>query len=116
MKSISLNYVCLIFTFQKADGNASCFYKYPRADEIQTRSNPHKSRVSLPPNSKQTLQSECNSKTQFYKFEQELSKHPEFESEPTETKPQVNGSEPWQILQLKRQTLQLMMRQSAAWR
>ena len=35
-------------TFQKADGNASGFYKYPRADEIQTRSNPHKSRISLP--------------------------------------------------------------------
>ena len=49
MKSISLNYVCLIFTFPKADGNASGFYKYPRADEIQTRSNPHKSRISLPP-------------------------------------------------------------------
>ena len=31
-------------------------------------------------------------------IEQELSKHPEFESEPTATKPQVNGSEPWQIL------------------
>ena len=36
------------FTFQKADGNASGFHKYPRADEIQTRSNPHKSRISLP--------------------------------------------------------------------
>ena len=46
-------------------------------------------------NSKQTLKSEHNSKTQLYKFEQELSKHPEFESEPTATKPQVNGSEPW---------------------
>ena len=48
MKLIYLNSVCP-FTFQKADGNASSFYKYPRADEIQTRSNPHKSRVSLPP-------------------------------------------------------------------
>ena len=38
-------------------------------------------------NSKQTLKSERNSKTQLYKFEQELSKHPEFESEPTATKP-----------------------------
>ena len=38
-----------MFTFQKADGNASGFYKYPRAEEIQTRSNPHKSRVTLPP-------------------------------------------------------------------
>ena len=46
--------------------------------------------------------------------EQEHSKHPEFESEPTATKPQVNGSEPWQILQLRRQTLQSVMRQSAA--
>ena len=35
-------------TFQKADGNASGFYKYPRADEIQTKSNPHKNRLSLP--------------------------------------------------------------------
>jgi len=68
----------------------------------------------LEPNSNQALKSERNSKTQSYKFEQELSKHPEFESEPTATKPQVNGSEPWQILQLRRQTLQLTMRQSAA--
>ena len=36
------------FTFQKADGNASGFHKYPRADKIQTRSNPHESRISLP--------------------------------------------------------------------
>ena len=68
----------------------------------------------LEPNSKQALKSERNSKTQLYKFEQELSKHPEFESEPTATKPQVNGSEPWQILQLRRQVLQSKMRQSAA--
>ena len=68
----------------------------------------------LEPNSKQTLKSERNSKIQLYKFEQELFKHPEFESEPTATKPQVNGSEPWQTLQLKRQILLLMMRQSAA--
>ena len=60
-------------------------------------------------NSKQTLKSEHNSKTQLYKFEQELLKHPEFESEPTATKPQ-----PWQTLQLKRQILKSMMRQSAA--
>jgi hypothetical protein len=65
-------------------------------------------------NSKQTLKSEHNSKTQLYKFEQELSKHPEFESELTATEPQVNGSKSWQILQLRRQTLQSMMRQSAA--
>ena len=68
----------------------------------------------LEPNSKQALKSERNSKTQLYKFEQELSKHPEFESEPTTTKPQVNGSEPWQTLQLRQQILLLMMRQSAA--
>ena len=43
--------------------------------------------IHLEPNSKQTLKSGCNSKTQLYKFEQELSKHPEFESEPTATKP-----------------------------
>ena len=48
MKSSSFTFVCLCFTFQKADGNASGFHKYPRADEIQTRSNPHKSRISLP--------------------------------------------------------------------
>src|SRR6185312_6880485 len=66
------------------------------------------------PNSKQTLKSEHNSKTQLYKFEKKLSKHPEFESEPTATKPQVNGSEPWQTLQLRQQILPLMMRQSAA--
>ena len=65
-------------------------------------------------NSKQSLKSERNSKTQLYKFEQELPKHPEFESEPTATKPQVNGSEPWQTLQLIQQILQLVMRQSAA--
>ena len=44
---LPFNFVCLI-TFQKADGNASGFHKYPRADDIQTRSNPHKSRISLP--------------------------------------------------------------------
>ena len=55
----------------------------------------------LEPNSKQALKSERNLKTQLYKLEQELSKRPEFESEPTATKPQVNGSEPWQILQLR---------------
>src|SRR6185436_8721268 len=48
MKSSSFTFVCLCFTFQKANGNASGFHKYPRADEIQTRSNPHKSRISLP--------------------------------------------------------------------
>ena len=47
MKSISFNSAYLIFTFQKADGNASGFYKYPRADGIQTRSNPQKNRVIL---------------------------------------------------------------------
>ena len=65
----------------------------------------------LEPNSKQALKSERNSKTHLYKFEQELSKHPEFESEPTTTKPQVNGSGPWQTIQ---QIPQLVMRQSAA--
>ena len=68
----------------------------------------------LEPNSKQALKSKHNSKTQLYKFEQELLKHPEFESEPTATKPQVNGSEPWQTLQLIQQILQSVMRQSAA--
>ena len=68
----------------------------------------------LEPNSKQALKSERNSKTQLYKFEEEFFKHPEFESKPTATKPQVNGSEPWQIMQLRRQILPLMMRQSAA--
>ena len=41
--------LCVRFTFQKADGNASGFYKYPRADGIQTKSNPHQNRVLLPP-------------------------------------------------------------------
>ena len=68
----------------------------------------------LEPNSKQALKSEHNSKTKLYKFEQELSKHPQFESEFIATKPQVNGSEPWQTLQLRQQILLLMMRQSAA--
>ena len=68
----------------------------------------------LEPNSKQTLKSERNSKTQLYKFEQEPFKHPESESEPTATKLQVNESEPWQTLQLRQQILLLMMRQSAA--
>ena len=49
MKSISFNSVCLLLLPQKADGNASGFYKYPRADEIQTKSNPQKNRVTLPP-------------------------------------------------------------------
>ena len=65
-------------------------------------------------NSKQALKSERNSKTQPYKFEQEFFKHPEFESEPTATIPQVNGSEPWQTLQLRQKILLLMMRQSVA--
>ena len=82
-----------------------------KLEAIRTRVEYH---FHLEPSSKQTLKSERNSKTKIYKFEQELSKHPEFESEPTATKPQVNGSEPWQILQLRRQTLQSMMRQSAA--
>ena len=38
---------CAFVYFPKADGNASGFHKYPRADEIQTRSNPHK-RIILP--------------------------------------------------------------------
>ena len=49
MKFIVFQFYVFGFIFQKADGNASGFYKYPRADEIQTRSNPYKSRVSLPP-------------------------------------------------------------------
>ena len=68
----------------------------------------------LEPNSKQALKSKHNLKTQLYKFEQELFKHPEFESEPTATKPQVNRSEPWQTLQLIQQILQSVMRQSLA--
>ena len=48
MKSTPLNYVCLIFASPKADGNASGFHKYPRADKIQTRSNPHRNRVTPP--------------------------------------------------------------------
>ena len=48
----------------------------------------------LEPNSKQTLKPERNSKTQLYKFEQELFKHPEFEPEPAATIPEVNESEP----------------------
>ena len=72
------------FTFQKADGNASSFHKYPRADEIQTRSNPQKNNTS---SLNRTLESERNSKTKLYKSEQELSKQPEFESEPTASKP-----------------------------
>ena len=67
----------------------------------------------LEPNSKQALKSERNSKTKLYKFEQEFLKHSEFESEPTATKPQVNGSEPWRTLQLRQQIFPLMMRQSA---
>ena len=70
------------------------------------------------PNSKQALKSKRNSKIQLYKFEQELFKHPEFELEPTATKPQANGSEPWQTLQLRQQIplsmMQPVMRQSAA--
>ena len=49
MKSNFLQFRVYSLTSQKADGNASDFYKYPRVDEIQTRSNPHKSRISLPP-------------------------------------------------------------------
>ena len=107
-----------LFTFQKADGIASGFYKYPRADEIQLEAT--RTRVEyyfhLEPNSKQTLKSERNSKTKLYKSEQELSKQPEFESEHSAIKPKVNGSEPWQTPQLRQQILLLMMRQSAAWR
>ena len=48
MKSDFLQFHVSSFTFQKADGNASGFYKYPRADEIQTRSNSQRIRVTLP--------------------------------------------------------------------
>ena len=82
-----------------------------KLEAIRTRVEYH---FHLESSSKQTLKSERNSKTQLYKFEQELSKHLEFESEPTTTKPQVNGSEPWQTLQLRQQILLLMMWQSAA--
>jgi len=75
------------FTFQKADGNASGFHKYPRADEIQTRSNPQKNNTSSLNRTRRTLESERNSKIKLYKSEQELSKQSEFESEPTATKP-----------------------------
>jgi len=75
------------FISQKADGNASGFHKYPRADEIQTRSNPQKNNTSSLNRTRRTLNFECNSKTKLYKSEQELSKQPEFESEPTASKP-----------------------------
>ena len=55
-----------------------------KLEAIRTRVEYH---FHLEPNSKQTLKSECNSKTQLYKFEQELSMHPEFKSEFTATKP-----------------------------
>ena len=58
------------FTFQKADGNASGFHKYPRADGIQTRSNPQKNNTSSLNRTRRTLESERNSKTKLYKFEQ----------------------------------------------
>ena len=70
MKSSSFTFVCLCFTFQKADGNASGFHKYPRADEIQTRSNPQKNNTSSLNRTRWTLESERNSKTKLYKFEQ----------------------------------------------
>ena len=80
------NFVSLL-TFQKADGNASGFHKYPRADEIQTRSNPQKNNTSSLNRTRRTLKFECNSKTKLYKSEQELFKQPKFESEPTASKP-----------------------------
>ena len=86
MKSSFPNFVSSS-TFQKADGNASGFHKYPRADEIQTRSNPQKNNTSSLNRTRRTLKFECNSKTKLYKSEQELFKQPEFESEPTASKP-----------------------------
>ena len=59
---------------KKADGNTSGFHKYPRADEIQTRSNPQKNNTSSLNRTRRTLKFECNSKTKLYKSEQELSK------------------------------------------
>ena len=55
-----------------------------KLEAIRTRVDYH---FHLESSSKQTLKSERNSKTQLYKFEQELSKHPEFESESAATKP-----------------------------
>ena len=52
------------FISQKADGNASGFHKYPRADEIQTRSNPLKNNTSSLNRTRRTLKFECNSKNQ----------------------------------------------------
>ena len=78
MKSSFPNFVSL-FTFQKADGNASGFHKYPRADEIKTKSNPQKNNTSSLNRTRQTLKFECNSKTKLYKSKQEPSKQPEFE-------------------------------------
>ena len=87
MKSSFLQFRMSSFTFQKADGNTSGFHKYPRADEIQTRSTPQKNNTSSLNRTRRTLESEHNSKTKLYKSEQELSKQPEFESEPTASKP-----------------------------
>ena len=39
--------MCVRLLSQKADGNASGFYKYTRADGIQIKSNPHKSNTSI---------------------------------------------------------------------
>ena len=75
------------FIFQKVDGNASGFHKYPRADEIQTRNNPQKNNTSSPNRTRRTLKLECNSKTKLYKSEQELSRQPEFEPESPAIKP-----------------------------
>ena len=49
MKLTSFDF-CVWFIFQEADGNASGFYKYLRADKIQTRSNPDKYHFQPEPN------------------------------------------------------------------
>ena len=86
MKSISFNSVCLRLPPKKpmATHQASINIQEPTKFKLEA------TRTSITSNlnrTRRTLKFERNSKTKLYKFEQELSKQSEFESEPTATKP-----------------------------
>ena len=89
MKLISFN--CCVFDLSSkkpmATHQASINIQEPTKFKLEATRKRVEYYFYLEPNSKQTLESERNSKTQLYKFEQELSKHPKFKSVPTTTKP-----------------------------
>ena len=72
MKSISFNFVCLIYFPKKpmATYQASINIQEPMKFKLEATRTRVEYHFHLEPNLKQTLKSERNSKTQLYKFEQ----------------------------------------------